>query len=269
MPGKVAEHGEIEMNFDDWCECVEKGTNGRDLTLLTADDDHLLDACSQIAALVPTHYAAEEHIARILERLGKAETAQFIREKLPQSKAIRSGDLGEILATEYIAAHMSYTVPIKRLRWKDHRNMAMRGDDVIGIVLDPDNDRVFFLKSEAKSRVALSAAVVEQARAALDLDQGLPSPHALGFVSQRLVETGDMVLADAIDTAQLKEGITEDDVEHLMFTVSGNDPEALLETGLAEYEGSIPQYGVGLRINRHASFVHDVYEKVIANGDNG
>lgn len=256
------------MDFDDWCECIEWDINGHYLTVLTADDRHLPGACDEVAALIPTHYAAEEHIARILERLGKAEAAQFIREKLPQSKAIRSGDIGEILATEYIAAHTSYTVPIKRLRWKDHRNMAMRGEDVISIAREPDGDRLFFLKSEAKSRVVLSAAVVEQARAALDKDEGLPSPHALGFVSQRLMEAGNTDLADAIDTAQLKEGITEDDVEHLMFTASGNDPEALLENSLAEYEGPVPQYGVGLRISRHARFVDNVYDKVIANGDN-
>ena len=39
---------------------------------------------------------------------------------------------GEIYATEWIDAHSGgYRAPIKRLRWKDHRNMAMRGEDVI------------------------------------------------------------------------------------------------------------------------------------------
>lgn len=256
------------MDFDNWCKCVERDINGHDLTVLTVDDGHLPGACDEIADRVPTHYATEKHIERILERFGKREAAQFIRDKLPQSKAIRSGDLGEILATEYIAAHMPYTVPIKRLRWKDHRNMAMRGDDVISIAQEPDGNRLSFLKSEAKSRAVLSTTVVKQARVALDKDQGLPSPHALGFVSQILMGAGDTVLADAIDTAQLKEGITEDDVEHLMFTVSGNDPKALLKNDLAEYEGRIPQHGVGLHINHHGWFVHDVYEKVIANGDN-
>lgn len=257
------------MDFDEWCECEDREVHGHDLTLLTADDGHLQDACGEIAALIPTHYAAEEHVARILERLGKAEAAKFIREKLPESAAIRSGDLGEILAAEYIAVHMTYTVPIKRLRWKDHRNMAMRGDDVIGIEQHAENGRLSFLKGEAKSRVTLSTTVVAEARAGLDKDNGLPSPHALAFISERLMEAGDTALSDAIDTAQLKDGIAGDTVEHLMFTVSGNDPGALLETSLNEYEGPIAQYGVGLRIDRHAQFVHEVYEKVIANGHDG
>jgi hypothetical protein len=237
--------------------------------VLLAIEDNLQYARDSVAAIVPTHYAAEEHIARILDRLGKTQAAQFIREKLPESKAIRSGDLGEILATEYIAANTSYAVPIKRLRWKDHRNMAMRGDDVIGIEQDSGNDHLYFLKSEAKSRVTLSAAVLVEARASLDKDDGLPSPHALSFVSERLLQAGEIALADAIDTAQLKEGITSEDVEHLLFTFSGNDPSAFLQDTLEVYCGPVSQYGVGLRINGHAQFVHDVYEKVIADGNDG
>ena len=147
--------------------------------------------------------------------------------------------------------------------------MAMRGDDVIGIEQDPEDSQLYFLKSEAKSRMALSAGVLAQARAALDKDNGLPSPHALSFISERLLEAGETALADAIDTAQLKDGITTDDVEHQVFTFSGNDPSALLKESLEAYQGPIPQYGVGLRINGHAQFVHDVYEIVIANGNDG
>ena len=63
--------------------------------------------------------------------------AALIESKLPTTTQIRFGDLGEIYATEWIDAHSgSYRAPIKRLRWKDHRNMAMRGDDVIGILQD-------------------------------------------------------------------------------------------------------------------------------------
>jgi hypothetical protein len=65
------------------------------------------------------HFAAEERIATILRRLGKPEAAKFVEGILPTSKSIRSGDLGEILATEWIAAQSGYEVAIKRLRWKD------------------------------------------------------------------------------------------------------------------------------------------------------
>ena len=78
-------------------------------------------------------------------------------------------------------------LPIKRLRWKDHRNMAMRGDDVIAILQDAQTQRLHFLKTEAKSRAALTAQVLTEARAGLDKDGGLSvRPRAvlhLGSVS--------------------------------------------------------------------------------------
>jgi hypothetical protein len=115
------------------------------------------------AQIMSTHYASEERIAALLERLGKNASAQCIREKLPQGPRIRSGDLGEILATEFIAEQSVYTVPIKRLRWKDHRNMAMRGDDVIAVRIPEEGPPLEFLKSETKSRAQLAAGVASQA----------------------------------------------------------------------------------------------------------
>ncbi|WP_445372967.1 Hachiman antiphage defense system protein HamA [Methylomonas sp. HW2-6] len=116
---------------------------------MTAQEANLPTAIQATAAIVPTHYASEEQVARALARLGKPEAAALIQGKLPTTKAIRSGDLGEIYATEWIEAQSGgYRAPIKRLRWKDHRNMAMRGDDVIGISQDPQTQRLHFLKTE-------------------------------------------------------------------------------------------------------------------------
>jgi hypothetical protein len=84
----------------------------------------------------------------------------------------------------------------------------MRGDDVIGIAQAQPNGPIQFLKTEAKSRVSLTAGVVAEARARLDKDGGLPSAHALSFISERLLELGNQALADAIDDAQFKTGIT-------------------------------------------------------------
>ena len=147
--------------------------------------------------------------------------------------------------------------------------MAMRGEDVIGIERQAPTGRLRFLKSEAKSRVNLGASVVAEARAALDKDNGLPSAHALSFLSERLLETGDPDLADAIDNAQLKDGITTRNVTHLLFTFSSNDPSPHLQSSLKEYEGTIAQNTVGLRIVAHVDFVRTVYEKVISNGNDG
>ena len=237
------------------------------MKILSARSADLPAAEDAVAAVIPTHYASEEQIARILQRLDKTAAATFVREKLPLTKSIRSGDLGEILATEYIEDETPYEVPIKRLRWKDHREMAMRGEDVIAIERDAATQRLRFLKTEAKSRANLAAAVITEAREALDKDNGLPSAHALSFISARLMETGNTALADAIDDAQLKEGITPRNVSHLLFTFSGNDPTPLLRASLEDYQGAIAQSAAGVLVAAHGDFVRTVYEKVGVDGD--
>jgi len=257
------------ISFNDWCDRAVADVGAHGMSVLSARPKDLSSAQDAVAAVVPSHYASEEHIAGILQRLGKIAAADFIREKLPVGKSIRSGDLGEILATEYIEEETSYDVPIKRLRWKDHREMAMRGEDVIAIERDAATSRLRFLKGEAKSRATLAAPVITEARAALDKDNGLPSAHALSFISERLMEGGDTVLADAIDDAQLKDGIAARNVRHLLFTFSGNDPTRLHRSSLENYQGGIPQSTVGICVTTHVEFVRTVYEKVMVNGDDG
>lgn len=253
------------MKLNEWCEATNSKVGTHYLRVLYGAPSRLDVGVAAAAAVVPLHYTAEDRIAGILQRLGKCEAAKFVAGKLPTSKSIRSGDLGEILATEWIVTESGYEVPIKKLRWKDHRNMAMRGDDVIGIRQNSQSGDLLFLKTEAKSRVSLSASVVAEARAGLDKDGGLPSAHALSFIADRLAELGRDKMADAILDAQLKHGIQPQNVHHLLFTFSGNNPEAHLTGALQNYAGAIAQWSVGVRIDGHAAFVAAVFDLVIAN----
>jgi hypothetical protein len=74
-----------------------------------------------------------------------------------------------------------------------------------------------------------------------------------------------MPLVDAIDDALCRLGIPVESVKHLLFTFSGNAPEALLTQALQAYPGPIGQLGVGLYVDGHAEFVGAVYKQVIAN----
>lgn len=255
--------------FDDWCDAVDGEVGPHFRRVMTGRAGDLGTGVGATAAIVPGHYASEEHVARALRRLGKPEAAALIEGKLPTTKAIRSGDLGEIYATEWIDAHSGgYHAPIKRLRWKDHRNMAMRGEDVIALFQDPETQRLRFLKTEAKSRATLTAQVITQARENLNKDGGLPSGHALSFISARLLELGNEPLADAVDDALLKHGIPPASVRHLLFTFSGNSPDAMLTASLQAYPGEFHQWGIGLHVDGHAAFIGAVYDQVIANANN-
>ena len=136
------------VQFNEWCLTANAILGDHNLSLLTGEIDKLEMGIGETAAVVPGHYAAEEQVSRALTRLGKPAAAALIQSKLPTTKGIRSGDLGEIYATEWIDAHCGdYMAPIKRLRWKDHRNMAMRGDDVIAINADPESQRLRFFEN--------------------------------------------------------------------------------------------------------------------------
>lgn len=249
-------------NFAKWCTTKKVSVKGHDLQVLTADTAKLRIGTDAVAKIVPGHYASEKRVADILERLGKAKAAEYIKHKLPKGKSIRSGDLGEILAASYVTELMPYEVTVKKLRWKDHREMAMRGEDIIAVRINSKGKSLELLKGETKSRAALTAAVLTEARTALRKNNNRPSPHALSYVADRLFELGKIDVANAIEDAQLKKGIKLSQMAHFLFTFSGNDPVRLLERNLVAYKGQVSQYVVGLWVRSHQAFIKAVYGKV-------
>lgn len=262
---QLQECGGLKLQFGDWCDQAGEAVGSHNLSILTGRASDLDAARDALADIVPTHFASEERAADILAKLGKKASAKFLENLLPTSSRIRSGDLGEILATEFAPTATSYSLPLKRLRWKDHREMSMRGDDVIGV--RDAGTRLEFMKGETKSRAWLGAGTLNEARKGLDRDRGLPSPHALTFTATRLREIGEVGLADKIDLAQYSSGIQQGQVCHLLFVFCGNAPDALMRTNLTAYSGPLNQMYVALRVSSHQDFIAAVYKKVIANAN--
>lgn len=84
------------------------------------------------ASQIPNQYTDPDRVATILAKLGKPKAAKYLKGKLPTSKRTRSGDLGEIIGAQYATLELGFRV-VERLRWKDHREMSMRGDDLVGV----------------------------------------------------------------------------------------------------------------------------------------
>lgn len=247
-----------------WSKRSSQTVNGHQLTFLKVETAGFSAGIAAVAKVVPIHYASKTRLANLMAKLGKASTAKFIKQKLPTTKSLRSGDLGEILASEYVTEFTKFA-GVNRLRWKDHREMAMRGDDIIGVRPDPAFG-VAFLKGEVKSAATLTAGTVAQARKALKASKSRPAPHALSYVSDRLHEQGNDVLGDLIDDAALSKSIQLNQVSHLMFVFTGNDPTDLLQEDLDGYTGKVSQSSVGLRVDAHQTFIRRVYKKVISDG---
>lgn len=216
---------------------------------------------SWAASTVPRQYSSSEEISDVLAALGKPTAARFLEGKLPTTTRIRSGELGEILGSHYAARELGYRM-VARLRWKDSRDMAMRGDDLLG-VRDDGSKALKYLKGEAKSRASLSTSTLTEAGEALLSHRGRPSPHALSFVASRLREMGETTLGMRIHDDNLNSQIPVRNITQLLFTFSGNNPRGLLRNHTLTYEGKIRRMAVGLQIAEHQKFIKDVFEKVI------
>ena len=249
----------MALDFVQWTQDVEHNEDGYGITLREITDEN--EAIEQLASVVPSHLAS--NYATVLARLGKPKAAAYLTAKLPTSKSIMSGDLGEIIATEYVNSQTEFEAPINRLCWKDHRNMSMRGDDAIGVHFPQNNgEDIAFLKVEAKSRQKLSQSVVDTAREALDTHDGRPSPHSLGFVADRLYEVGEEDKADQILEFQSGFDLDDEQVEHMLFTYSANDPEGYLRADQQSYEGDIYQNTVAVHSSSHTTIIREVFAQV-------
>jgi hypothetical protein len=204
--------------------------------------------------LLADHFVGE---AIIVQAGGYSKSAKIIANSLPTNKRTRSGDLGELLATEYLNSETSFVVPIKKLRWKSDREMAMHGNDVIGV--DTKTKPVQVLKGECKSRAAFGKATVEEAATSLDLHEGRPNPSTLAFITKRLYEEKRDAEAKIFQDLQAEVAISPKNLRHLIFVLSGNDPSKHLANGPKSKHAGIKRENAAIVIADHGAFIASVY----------
>jgi hypothetical protein len=249
--------------FEDWCSRQADDQGVRRYWLLVEKPNARDGIRPRLAEIIRSHYDRLEIIAQDVARLGYAGAANILRERLPRSSTARSGDLGEILGTELAEEAVGFRVPVRRLRHKDGREMALRGDDFIGIGYDEDG-KLWLLKGEAKSALALGAPTIRDARQVLMRDDGHCTPHSLLFVADRLLESAaqdDLELGRAIRDGIGDKTIHSRRVDHMLFTFSGNAPPPSLRADLDAAEDARNQYVVNLRVADHQEFIEAMYEE--------
>jgi hypothetical protein len=193
-----------------------------------------------------------------LQAGGYSKSASIIANSLPDSKQVRSGDLGELLATEYVNAETHFDVPIKKLRWKSDRQMAMHGNDVVGVDSSVKPARV--VKGECKSRVSFGATVVKEAAESLDLHDGRPNPSTLAFIAKRLYEEKRDTEAAVFRDLQCGSPMTAKRITHMIFVLSGNNPAKHLAAGPKPKHVAIKRENVAVVITDHGAFVAAVFK---------
>jgi hypothetical protein len=244
--------------IDDWLDCQKPNETCPNLIVLS-------ERANTRALVIPAVCAAvKDHLIglAVIEKIGGyRKAASVIQNRLPTRKAIRSGDLGEILATEYVEQKTDYRVPIRRLRYKDDRQMAMRGDDVIAVRVGKSKGTQV-LKVEAKSRASLTTSTIKEASEALVKNSARPNPSTLAFISVRLRELDRHSEAMIIERLQ-QHDVRDADIEHLIFTFSGNNPANLLVPhAKTPHRPVIARHLVGVVINDHQNFIKLIFESV-------
>jgi hypothetical protein len=248
--------------FAEWLTHQQTAAQRHHLHRLSENPGERDAMAGELHQLVRDHYMAPEIVANRIALLGAPETAALLRDTLPKTAIARSGDIGEVIATEVAEHYLEYTIPIRKLRHKESRNMAMRGDDVLGIKTNAEGG-LNFLKGESKSRQVLNDAVVEEAATALDRDQGRPGRLSVLFVATRLREQNNHELAAELEKA-LVDSFAHNVVEHLICVVSGNDPQVPLASHLTACESERVRHAIGLRIEDHGEFIESIYEALNA-----
>lgn len=257
------------IDLEDWLEIEnEERSELKSLFALSENDGGRECIEDELIECVRSHYDDPRNIADDIADLGFPAAGALLAERLPTSSRARSGEIGEVLATEFIEYQTDFRVPVRRLRYKDGRNMALRGDDFLG-VCEGAQDRLHLLKGEAKSGQNMGSAVIEDARNRLVADDGRPTPISLLFVTDRLLEaTGtDRALGRRIRNEIGRRSLRPDRITHCIFTLTGNDPWDHLESDIENADELRPHISVNLRIDDHADFIAWLYEEVSNLGD--
>lgn len=245
--------------IENLCNLEELKIGHHTFKTLELQDNKVDDLKKLLVSELPETYLSKSSFEETMKSLGESVAFKKLKLKFPTKKNIRSGDVGEVMARTYIEKHLDYRVPIKKLQWRDHRDMAMRGDDVIAISIDGNN--IKFIKCEAKSVQKLSNAILNEARKELDQYEGKPSIHTLDFIIERLKSMGDKEkeLAFKLEKHIYNEQIKLQDVSHLLFVFTKSNPNLLQKTAFEAYKGNICQISIGLKIKEHQNFIRSVF----------
>lgn len=256
--------------FDDWCN-IEETAEGQKKRLYGLRERVGGRAAirGELVERIRSHYDKVEQIAKDIERLGFPGASAILNERMPRTPRARSGEVGEIIAVEFIEFRTSFYVPVRRLRYKDGREMALRGDDFLGVDED-EQEKLLFLKGESKSGQVVSSAVVADARERLSADDGRPTPISQLFVADRLLEAADendQTLGRKVRDEVARKDVPVWRITHGLFVLSGNMPNTILEADLDVADDAHSHISVGFHISGHQDFIAQIYKEAADFGD--
>ncbi len=254
--------------FADWFDCQRDDNDRKRLWKFTERENDRTAIAHRLPDLLRSHYDDMDRIAQDICDLGFVGAAALLAARLPRTPRARSGELGEILATQLVEEKLRFEVPVRRLRYKDRREMALRGDDFIGVRIG-EAGGLYLLKGEAKSRAALAKATIDEARTAVSRDDGRPTATSLLFIADRLMEREDdkANLGRTIRNEVASRTVPAARIDHALFTMSGNAAPQALSDNLQAASADRTHTVIHLRIEDHQDFIRLSHEGALNLGD--
>ena len=190
----------------------------------------------------------------LLAELGDEAGAEALRSRIPAESNVRTGDLGEILATEYVKVALGATV-VQRLREKSNVNMPMHGIDCVGVRLV--DGRPQFFKGEAKMRAYLRKDTLNDARATVEADDGRIPPEELVLLADRHRRAGNGELVRAVAAELVTVGTGP--VRHVVFVGFDRSVDGCVNLFLADLNTRHRTHVATIRIEEFQAFIDAVY----------
>jgi hypothetical protein len=202
----------------------------------------------KVHATVADHYLDPATTAVLSTR---PRLEKVIKTLVPDQKRIQSGDLAEILASEFTEPELGFRLAAKRLRGKEERNQSMRGDDLIAIRTNGSGNLEEVLKGEVKSRMGWSLAAVKEALKQLDRGDGRPKASSVGFLIQRAAKDGDHKMVELLERLLDADAVSIP-TRHAVFLLFGKVPEQELDDTLLTSKHNVPRIVVAFETPDHA-----------------
>jgi len=113
--------------FERWCESTKEENKRKHYWTYVEKDGGRDEIRDDLAQTIRSHYDQLERIAEDVKRLGYEVAGEILSAAMPQTPKGRSGDLGEILATELVEEEIGLRVPVPVPIWMG----IMNGSDVV------------------------------------------------------------------------------------------------------------------------------------------
>ena len=239
--------------FKDWA-VKQSVTSPTAVNIYAENDAKRSAAVQQLKDLLIEHFVGNENV---LKAGGFAKALGIIQESLPTGKKARSGDLGELLAAEFVNSETTYKVAVAKLQWKSDKETALHGNDIIGIRIT--DSRIEAIKGECKSRQSFKPSDAQEALTALKKHDGRPNPASVAFIAKRLYEQERDEEANVYRDLLTGRELRAKDLTHLVFVLSGNVPSAQLAT-VVDGKHKIQRQGAAVVVKDHADFIKSVFE---------